>query len=253
MIVERGALNRNAGPSGRQRRLQMKFSLLMSAACALVLAACSNNEAALTDTTDAAATPAETTAENTAGAATGDSTETAASAAPAAESPHAAILAEARACTGAADTEILVTAAPEGGNQDAAANTAAGMAYLDQVSAEPCVFQLPSGLLFRIRQSVEAGISPVSGDVVTVHYRGMHTYGGEFDSSYSRGEPATFPSDRLIAGWVEALPLMRVGEAWDLFIAPDLAYGSRGTPGGPIGPNEALVFQLELIDVPGGR
>tara|TARA_R110000868_G_scaffold2384_4_gene17635 strand:+ start:14290 stop:15039 length:750 start_codon:yes stop_codon:yes gene_type:complete len=249
----------------------MKTSLLMSAVCALALTACSNDEAAVSeaqDSADATETMNQNMADQadavnqgvadmteTMNEALGDMTETMnqSIASPAAESPHAALLAEARACTGAADTEILVGDEPESGNHDTVANAAAGMAYLDQVSAEPCVFQLPSGLLFRIRHSVEAGISPVSGDMVTVHYRGMHTYGGEFDSSYSRGEPATFPSDRLIAGWVEALPLMRVGEAWDLFIAPDLAYGSRGTPGGPIGPNEALVFQLELIDVPGGR
>jgi FKBP-type peptidyl-prolyl cis-trans isomerase FklB len=72
-----------------------------------------------------------------------------------------------------------------------------------------------------------------------------------FDSSRTRGEPATFPSDRLIAGWVEALPLMREGERWELYIPGDLAYGSRGT--GPIGPNQALVFDLELIDLPGAE
>ena len=222
----------------------MKFALLTTAALALTLAACSNGDVAVSDETqpDAAAVSEATTEA---------ATETAdRSPVPAPAEP--AVVAEARACDASATT-LLVADAPEDGNQNPEANAAAAVAYLDAVRAEPCVFELPSGLLFRIRQSADAGISPASGDLVTVHYRGMFAYGGEFDSSFARGEPATFPSDRLIAGWVEALPLMRVGEAWDLFIAPELAYGSRGTPGGPIGPNEALVFQLELIDVPGAN
>lgn len=219
----------------------MKLALLTTAALALTLAACSNGNSGATAPATAEA-PAATAAEAT----TQD-------AAPAAATAESAIVAEARSCVGAADTALLVADAPADGNQNPQANAAAAIAYLDAVRAEPCVFELPSGLLFRIRQAVSSGASPVSGDLVTVHYRGMFTYGGEFDSSYARGEPATFPSDRLIAGWVEALPLMRVGESWDLFIAPELAYGSRGTPGGPIGPNEALVFQLELIDVPSGQ
>ena len=67
---------------------------------------------------------------------------------------------------------------------------------------------------------------------------------------FQRGAPEIFPSNRLIRGWVEALPLMRVGETWELYIPPDLGYGVRGTPGGPIGPNQALVFQLELVGLP---
>tara|TARA_R110001606_G_scaffold181555_4_gene328278 strand:- start:5423 stop:6082 length:660 start_codon:yes stop_codon:yes gene_type:complete len=219
----------------------MRFAVLMTAASALALSACSSGDVPVSD-----APPSET-----------DAVTEAAPAAAQPEAPvmtvEAATVAEARACQGAADTTMLVIDAPEAGNQDADVNAAAARDYLDAVRAEPCVFELPSGLLFRIRQPAQDGISPVSGDMVTVHYRGMFAYGGEFDSSYARGEPATFPSNRLIAGWVEALPLMRVGEAWDLFIGPELAYGPRGTPGGPIGPNEALVFQLELIDIPGAN
>lgn len=225
----------------------MKLALLTTAALALTLAACSNGDVAVNDETQTEAAATTETTDTT------SVTEEAAPAAPAVASIESSIVAEARACAAAADTTMLVADATDGGNQDPEANAAAALAYLDAVRAEPCVFELPSGLLFRVRQAAEGGISPVSGDLVTVHYRGMFAYGGEFDSSYARGEPATFPSDRLIAGWVEALPLMRVGESWDLFIAPELAYGSRGTPGGPIGPNEALVFQLELIDVPGVR
>lgn len=227
----------------------MKLALLTTAALALTLAACSNGEPTVSDQADTAIAAA-TDVVNTAAAEPAAAPVAAPAAPAAAELP---VVAEARACSGAADTTMLVAEARHDGNQDPEANAAASLAYLDAVRAEPCVFELPSGLLFRIRQAADSGISPVSGDLVTVHYRGMFAYGGEFDSSYARGEPATFPSDRLIAGWVEALPLMRVGEAWDLFIAPELAYGSRGTPGGPIGPNEALAFQLELIDVPGAH
>ncbi|WP_417484501.1 FKBP-type peptidyl-prolyl cis-trans isomerase [Maricaulis salignorans] len=222
----------------------MKFALLTTAALALALSACSSGDAPVNETTQP---DGEAAAQDAAPASAPAVAE------PATVSAEAAIVAEARACQGASDTSMLTVDVPEAGNQDGTVNAAAAIAYLDAVRAEPCVFELPSGLLFRIREASEAGISPVSGDLVTVHYRGMFAYGGEFDSSYARGEPATFPSNRLIAGWVEALPLMRVGEAWDLFIAPELAYGPRGTPGGPIGPNEALVFQLELIDVPGAN
>jgi FKBP-type peptidyl-prolyl cis-trans isomerase FklB len=154
----------------------------------------------------------------------------------------------ARACTTPDETEILLA---EGGptTGDAATNAAASQTYLAEVRDERCVFELESGLMVRVRVARDAdAASPVSGDQVTVHYRGQFPNGEEFDSSYSRGEPATFPSDRLIDGWVEALPLMRVGEIWELYIPSELAYGARGI--GPIGPNQALVFQLELVGLP---
>lgn len=157
---------------------------------------------------------------------------------------------EARACTLDDSVTIPLVDLPDDAT-DPAANGAQADAYLTAMLDEPCVHALPSGLLFRIRTAVEEGASPMRGDMVTVNYRGQLLNGEEFDSSWTRGEPATFPSDRLIAGWVEALPLMQVGERWELFIHPDLAYGMRGTPGGPIGPNMALVFELELLDLPG--
>jgi FKBP-type peptidyl-prolyl cis-trans isomerase FklB len=161
------------------------------------------------------------------------------------------IVNSARRCQTPADVSILVADAPEADTDDVAAtNAAASTAYLDTVRGEACVFELPSGLLFRIRQASDDGDSPASGDMVTVHYRGLFPHGGEFDSSFSRGEPATFPSDRLIQGWVEALPLMRIGESWELYIAAEMAYGTNPRPGGPIGPNQALVFTLDLIDLP---
>lgn len=163
---------------------------------------------------------------------------------------HAAMVDRGRACAIDADAPVISAAAPDHDGSDAAANAASSASFLADVRAASCVVELPSGLMLRVRTPVESGDSPVSGDLVTVHYRGQLPHGEEFDSSYSRGEPATFPSDRLISGWVEALPLMRVGERWELYIPSDLAYGGRGTPGGPIGPDQALVFELELVDLP---
>ncbi|WP_203291490.1 FKBP-type peptidyl-prolyl cis-trans isomerase [Maricaulis parjimensis] len=158
------------------------------------------------------------------------------------------ILAAARRCSTPESTAILTVDGPAS-SRVGAANTEASEAYLAQILEERCVYELPSGLIIRIRQSVDEGPSPERGDLVTVHYTGQFPNGEVFDSSRTRGEPATFPSDRLIAGWVEALPLMREGESWELYIPGNLAYGARGT--GPIGPNQALVFELELVDLPG--
>ncbi len=130
-------------------------------------------------------------------------------------------------------------------------NAAIAAEFLRGNVEQPCVFATPSGLQFRIERAAGAeSPSPVRGEIVRVHYAGQLLDGTEFDSSYVRGAPAEFPSDRLIAGWVEALPLMRVGEKWTLYISPELGYGARGTPGGPIPPNAALVFQLELLALP---
>jgi hypothetical protein len=140
-----------------------------------------------------------------------------------------------------------------GGNPSPAErNAVIGEHYLERVSLQRCVYALPSGLHIRILEAAgEAGLTPQDGELVRVHYRGQNTFGETFDSSYDRGQPADFPSDRLIAGWVEALSLMRTGEEWELFIPPELGYGERGTPGGPIGPNQTLYFRMELICLPG--
>ncbi|MEO1039147.1 MAG: FKBP-type peptidyl-prolyl cis-trans isomerase [Pseudomonadota bacterium] len=167
--------------------------------------------------------------------------------------PLAALLAEARACEGGGEGPIDFT--PDAAPADvppAIHNTAVATAYLAATVSQPCVYTLPSGLQIRVDRASE-GASPNSGDLVTVHYEGWLPDGSVFDSSYQRGEPATFPSNRLIRGWVEALPLMRVGEHWTLFIPADLGYGARGTPGGPIGPNSALSFTIELVALPGAE
>lgn len=129
-------------------------------------------------------------------------------------------------------------------------NAEQSAAFLEMVMQNECVFQLPSGLIYRIRTAVADTESPEAGENVTVHYRALHPNGIAFNDSYAMGDPLTFNSGRLIAAWVEALPLMRVGENWELYVHPNLGYGPGGTPGGPIAPNEALVFQLELLALP---
>jgi FKBP-type peptidyl-prolyl cis-trans isomerase len=106
---------------------------------------------------------------------------------------------------------------------------------------------LPSGLQYEVL-APGSGRTPGATDSVTVHYRGTLTDGTEFDSSYGRGEPATFPVNRVIRGWTEALQLMKEGDKWRLTIPPQLAYGERGVPG-RIPANSTLVFEVELIRV----
>ena len=116
--------------------------------------------------------------------------------------------------------------------------------------ARPDVMVRPSGLAIRVlRKSTGAGVPP--GALVTVHYEGRFLDGRIFDSSIQRGQPARFPADRLIPGWVEALSLMHEGDRWELLIPPALAYGSRGA-GSVIPPDTPLFFTVELIAVDAG-
>ena len=94
-----------------------------------------------------------------------------------------------------------------------------------------------------------SGDSPTATDTVKVHYRGTLPDGREFDSSYKRGEPIEFPLIRVIPGWTEGVQLAKEGGKIELYIPSKLAYGESGTPGGPIGPNETLIFEIELIQV----
>lgn len=106
-----------------------------------------------------------------------------------------------------------------------------------------------SGLQYKVLESGPAdGKHPGPQQIVCVNYAG-HLIGADknFDSSYERGIPAAFPSNGLIKGWVEALHMMKPGDKWELYVPSELAYGVRGTPGGPIGPNEPLVFDVQLI------
>jgi len=128
------------------------------------------------------------------------------------------------------------------------ANKKEGDAFLAANKTKEGVVTLPSGLQYKIL-TPGSGPKPTASDSVVCNYKGTLINGTEFDSSYKRGEPATFPVTGVIKGWTEALQLMPVGSKWQLFIPPDLAYGPRGTPGGPIGPNATLTFEVELISI----
>jgi FKBP-type peptidyl-prolyl cis-trans isomerase FklB len=129
-------------------------------------------------------------------------------------------------------------------------NLEAGGAFLEANKKKAGVVTLASGLQYKIITEGK-GKQPKSADSVVAHYRGTLINGTEFDSSYKRNEPATFPVGGVIKGWQEALPLMKEGSKWQVFIPADLAYGPRGA-GGAIGPNEALIFEIELLTVNSG-
>ncbi len=131
--------------------------------------------------------------------------------------------------------------------QQAEKNMAQGEAFLAKNAEKEGVVTLPSGLQYKVIKP-GTGDTPESTDKVTTHYRGTLIDGTEFDSSYARGEPATFPVNGVIAGWTEALLLMKVGAKWQLFIPSELAYGKRGA-GGKIGPNATLIFDIELLSI----
>jgi FKBP-type peptidyl-prolyl cis-trans isomerase len=126
-------------------------------------------------------------------------------------------------------------------------NQKASEAFLAANKAKPGVITLPSGLQYKIIKE-GTGPKPTIADVVTCNYRGTLIDGKEFDSSYKRGEPATFPVRGVIKGWTEALQLMPVGSKFELYLPPDLAYGEHGA-GADIGPNEALIFEVELMSI----
>ena len=129
-----------------------------------------------------------------------------------------------------------------------AANKTQGAAFLTENKTKEGVVTLPSGLQYKILTE-GTGPKPTSTDTVVCNYKGTLLDNTEFDSSYKRGQPATFPVSGVIKGWTEALQLMPVGSKWQLFIPPDLAYGARGGPGGGIGPDATLVFEVELMSI----
>lgn len=122
-----------------------------------------------------------------------------------------------------------------------------GDAFLAENKSKEGVVTLPSGLQYKI-ETAGTGPKPTANDSVTCNYRGTLLNGKEFDSSYKRGKPETFPVGGVIKGWTEALQLMPVGSKWQLFIPADMAYGDRGA-GGDIGPGETLIFEVELLSI----
>jgi FKBP-type peptidyl-prolyl cis-trans isomerase FklB len=139
-----------------------------------------------------------------------------------------------------AEAEEMAKAAGEKNRQE-------GESFLLENAKKEGVVTLPSGLQYKVIEE-GTGKSPEPGDQVTVHYRGTLVDGTEFDSSYERGEPVTFPVGGVIPGWTEALQLMKEGAKWQLFIPPSLAYGEKGA-GQVIGPNATLIFDVELISI----
>ncbi len=122
-----------------------------------------------------------------------------------------------------------------------------GEAFLAENAKKEGVKTLPSGLQYKVLKD-GTGKQPTKEDTVSVHYKGTLVDGREFDSSYKRGEPAEFGVTQVIKGWTEALQLMKEGAKWQIFLPSSLAYGDRGA-GDLIGPNETLVFEVELLKV----
>jgi FKBP-type peptidyl-prolyl cis-trans isomerase FklB len=129
------------------------------------------------------------------------------------------------------------------------ANKQAGQQFLAANKSKEGVVTLPSGLQYKVVKD-GAGSKPTASDSVVCNYRGALIDGKEFDSSYKRGEPATFGVSQVIKGWTEALQLMPVGSKWQLYVPDDLAYGER-SPSPDIPPNSTLVFEVELVSIKG--
>ncbi len=128
-----------------------------------------------------------------------------------------------------------------------AGNLEEGLKFLAENRKKPGVVELPSGLQYKILTEGEGDI-PTANDQVKCHYHGTLIDGTVFDSSVERGQPAIFPVNGVIQGWVEALQLMSTGSKWRLFIPSALAYGANGA-GSAIGPNAALIFDVELLKI----
>ncbi|HKC00560.1 MAG TPA: FKBP-type peptidyl-prolyl cis-trans isomerase [Terriglobales bacterium] len=128
-----------------------------------------------------------------------------------------------------------------------AANKTEGATFLAANKSKDGVVTLPSGLQYKILKA-GTGPKPTASDSVKCNYRGTLINGKEFDSSYKRGQPATFAVGQVIKAWTEALELMPVGSKWQLFVPSDLAYGERGA-GAEIGPNATLIFEVELLSI----
>jgi len=125
-------------------------------------------------------------------------------------------------------------------------NQAESEAFLLANKAKTGIVELPSGVQYRIIEEGD-GARPGPTSKVSVHYRGSKLDGREFDSSFARGTPEEFTVDAVLKGWQEVLPLMKAGSTWQIFVPPELAFGARGNP--PVGPNEALMFDLKLVEI----
>ncbi|MCB1608555.1 MAG: FKBP-type peptidyl-prolyl cis-trans isomerase [Xanthomonadales bacterium] len=131
-------------------------------------------------------------------------------------------------------------------NTLAAENKAKSDRFLAENRAKKGIIVLPSGIQYRVIEEGNGARPSPTSDVV-VHYRGSLISGFEFDSSFARNQPANFKVDQVLTGWREILPLMRVGDQWQVFLPPEQAYGERGPR--PIGPNQALIFDIKLLEI----
>ncbi|MBF1801132.1 FKBP-type peptidyl-prolyl cis-trans isomerase [Alloalcanivorax profundimaris] len=128
-------------------------------------------------------------------------------------------------------------------------NLEESQAFLEENAEKEGIETTDSGLQYKVLESGEEGAeSPTLEDTVEVHYKGSLVDGTVFDSSIERDKPAVFGLKHIIPGWQEALPMMKVGDKWQLFLPPELGYGEQGA-GGDIGPNQVLIFEVELLDV----
>jgi FKBP-type peptidyl-prolyl cis-trans isomerase len=143
--------------------------------------------------------------------------------------------------------QMLQTYFQEAGKKQAQVNLEEGNAFLEKNGAREGVTTTESGLQYEVITE-GTGPKPTATDKVRVHYHGTLIDGTVFDSSVDRGEPATFGVGQVIKGWTEALQLMPVGSKWKVYIPAELAYGERGA-GGDIGPNQALIFEVELLEI----
>ena len=150
--------------------------------------------------------------------------------------------------TRAAFAERMQARADAEATAKGAKNKAEGDAFLAKHRLEKGVYTTGSGLQYMVLRQGN-GNRPVATDRVEVNYRGTLLDGTEFDSSYARGRPAVFSLTQVVAGWTEGLALMPVGSKYRFWIPSELGYGARGTPGGPIGPNATLVFDVELLSI----
>lgn len=147
----------------------------------------------------------------------------------------------------AAGDQVTATAPAAQASGSAEQAKQAGEAFLEQNKNKKGVYTTPSGLQYQVLDAGN-GKKPGKNDTVTVDYEGRLLNGQVFDSSYQRGQPASFNVSQVIEGWTEALQMMNTGATWMLFIPAKLAYGPEGA-GGVIGPNEVLVFKVHLISV----
>lgn len=145
----------------------------------------------------------------------------------------------------AADDQSMMT--PAANQTQAQPTPSEGIAFLAENKKKSSVITLPDGLQYKIITEGK-GEKPSENDMVTVNYVGTLINGAEFDNSYKRGEPATFPVNGVIPGWTEALKLMPAGSTWELYIPSELAYGQQGASP-MIGPNQTLIFKVDLISI----